>query len=93
VLPEIVPLSEQGFSEFEAISWNATLAPAGTPTSILACLHTELVALLNSDEIKEKFSVQYFSMVGSSPAELQDLIRQEKSRWDAVIETLKLSLD
>jgi tripartite-type tricarboxylate transporter receptor subunit TctC len=92
-LPGIVPLAEQGFAEFEAISWNAILAPAGTPASILARLHTELVTLLNSDEIKEKFSAQYFSTVGSSPAELQDLIRQEKRRWDAVIDTLQLSLD
>lgn len=92
-LPGIVPLSEQGFAEFEAISWNAILAPAGTPTSILERLHTALAALLKSDEIKDKFSAQYFSTVGSSPAELHDLIRQEKQRWDAVIDTLGLSLD
>lgn len=92
-LPGIVPLSEQGFAEFEAISWNAILAPAGTPPGILARLHTALAEILNSDEIKQKFSTQYFSTVGSSPAELERLMKQEKLRWDAVIDTLKLSLD
>lgn len=92
-LPGITPLSDQGFAEFEAISWNAVLAPAGTPAAILARLNTELVALLNSHEIRDKFALQYFSVVGSSPTALKQLIQDEQRRWDAVIETLKLSLD
>jgi len=92
-LPDILPLAEQGFAEFEAISWNAILAPAGTPAGIIERLNTELVALLNSSEIKDKFGAQYFSTVGSSPAALEQLIQDEQRRWSAVIETLKLSLD
>lgn len=92
-LPGIAPLSEQGFAGFEAISWNAMLAPAGTPPAILNRLNSELTALLASTEIREKFSTQYFSAVGSTPTELQQRIQQEKVRWDAVIDTLKLSLD
>lgn len=92
-LPGIAPLADQGFAEFEAISWNALLAPAGTPTAILTRLNTELVALLNSKDIREKFALQYFTAVGSSPAALTQLIQEEQRRWDAVIKTLKLSLD
>ena len=92
-LPGIAPLADQGFAEFEAISWNAVLAPAGTPAAILERLNHELVALLNSDEMRAKFALQYFSAVGSSPAALKQLIQEEQRRWDAVIETLKLSLD
>lgn len=92
-LPGITSLAEQGFAEFEAISWNAVLAPAGTPTAILERLSTELAALLNSAEMKDKFALQYFSAVGSSPAVLKQLIQDEQRRWDAVIEALKLSLD
>lgn len=92
-LPGIAPLTEQGFTGFEAISWNAMLAPAGTPSVILNRLNEELAVLLSSQEIQDKFSAQYFSAVGSTPAELQQIMQQEKTRWDAVIETLKLSLD
>lgn len=92
-LPGITPLSEQGFAEFEATSWNAILAPAGTPAVIVAQLHKALADLLTSKEIKDKFAAQYFSTVGSSPDELKQRIQQEKRRWDAVIDDLKLSLD
>lgn len=92
-LPGITPLSEQGFNGFEAISWNAILAPAGTPAVILERLHSALTKLLASEEIQNKFASQYFSTVGSSPSELRQRIQDEKRRWDAVIAELKLSLD
>lgn len=92
-LPGVAPLATQGFPGFEAISWNAMLAPAGTPPAILNRLNTELAGLLSSPEIQEKFSAQYFSAVGSTPAQLQQKMQEEKTRWDAVIEALKLSLD
>lgn len=92
-LPGITPLSAQGFAEFEATSWNAILAPAGTPADIVSQLHKALADLLNSKEIKDKFAAQYFSTVGSSPDELKQRIQQEKRRWDVVIDDLKLSLD
>lgn len=92
-LPGIKPLAEQGFADFEAISWNAILAPAGTPPAILERLHKALAELLASEEIKNKFASQYFSTIGSSPSELKKRIQDEKKRWDAVIAELKLSLD
>ena len=92
-LPDISPLALQGFADFEAISWNAILAPAGTPQTIISRLHAELTDLLASKEIKEKFAAQYFSTVGSTPVELTQRMQQEKKRWDEVIESLKLSLD
>lgn len=92
-LPGVSPLALQGFADFEAISWNAILAPAGTPQPIITRLHAELADLLASNEMKEKFAAQYFSTAGSTPAELTQRMQQEKKRWDAVIESLKLSLD
>ena len=92
-LPGISPLALQGFADFEAISWNAILAPAGTPQPIVSRLHAELADLLTSNEMKEKFAAQYFSTVGSTPVELTQRMQQEKQRWDTVIESLKLSLD
>ena len=34
-LPELAPLSELGYPGFEAISWQALLAPAGTPVEVV----------------------------------------------------------
>jgi tripartite-type tricarboxylate transporter receptor subunit TctC len=92
-LPGLTPVASQGFPGFEAISWNAILAPGGTPPAITDRLQKELTTILQSEDIKAKFAAQYFTAIGSSAPELTRLMRQETSRWDEVIARLKLSLD
>ncbi|MFM7012028.1 MAG: Bug family tripartite tricarboxylate transporter substrate binding protein [Betaproteobacteria bacterium] len=92
-LPGLTPVASQGFPSFEAISWNAILAPGGTPAAITNRLQKELATIIQSEDMKAKFAAQYFTAAGSSPQELTRLMQQEKLRWDEVIARLKLSLD
>jgi tripartite-type tricarboxylate transporter receptor subunit TctC len=92
-LPGVAPLAAQGFEGFEAISWHAMLAPAGTDPTILLRLQQRLAEILATPEIKDKFSAQYFSAVGSSAQVLRELMQTEKKRWDEVMTRLNLSLD
>jgi hypothetical protein len=48
---------------------------------------------LATPQIKDKFSAQYFSAVGSTAQALQALMQTEKKRWDTVMARLNLSLD
>jgi tripartite-type tricarboxylate transporter receptor subunit TctC len=92
-LPGVAPLAAQGFEDFEAISWHAMLAPAGTDPAILLRLQQVLSEILATPPIKDKFSAQYFSAVGSSAQVLRELMQTEKKRWDEVMTRLNLSLD
>jgi len=89
----IAPLAKQGFPGFEAISWNAILAPAGTPQPIIDKLQAALAEIIQSEPIKQKFAAQYFTAIGSSPDKLKKQIADDKKRWGEVIERLNLSLD
>ena len=92
-LPGVIPLAAQGFEGFEAISWHAMLAPAGTAPAILLRLQEVLAEILSRPDMQDKFSAQYFSAVGSSAQVLQALMQTEKTRWDEVMARLNLSLD
>jgi tripartite-type tricarboxylate transporter receptor subunit TctC len=92
-LPGVVPLAAQGFEGFEAISWHAILAPAGTDSTILLTLQQVLAEILATPHLQDKFSAQYFLAVGSSAEVLRTLMQTEKKRWDGVMERLNLSLD
>lgn len=92
-LPGIKPLTELGFPGFEAISWNAMLAPAGTPAAIIDRVNAEVVKILKQPDVQARFSSLYFTPVGSTPAALTQLMQSEKARWDPIIEKLKISLD
>lgn len=92
-LPGVIPLAAQGFEGFEAISWHAVLAPAGTAPAILLRLQQVLTEILATPDIQDKFSAQYFSAVGSSAQVLQALMQTETKRWNEVMTRLNLSLD
>jgi tripartite-type tricarboxylate transporter receptor subunit TctC len=84
-LPDFPTLVEQGFPEFEAISWQAVLAPAKTPAAIVERLSRELVRIVKSDDVRTKMLAQYFSAAGTAPAALTGLMASERERWARVI--------
>lgn len=92
-LPGVPPMTEAGYKDFESISWNAMLAPAGTPTPVIERLNRELARILERPQVREQFALQFFTAKSSTPEALAHRIRDEKTRWDAVIARLGLSLD
>lgn len=84
-LSEMPTLAEQGYPGFEAISWQAVLAPAKTPKPIIDRLSTELVRIIKSDEVRNRMLSQYFSAVGTAPQGLADLMKTEREAWGKVI--------
>jgi tripartite-type tricarboxylate transporter receptor subunit TctC len=84
-LPELAPLAEQGYAGFEAISWQAVLAPVGTPPTIVQRLSTELVRIIKSDEVRGKLLSQYFSAAATTPEGLASLMKSERERWAKLI--------
>src|SRR5215210_2883475 len=63
LLPNVPTMREAGFPEFEAMNWGAYIVPAATPTAAVTRLNTELVRILRTPEIQEKFRAQGQSAV------------------------------
>ena len=84
-LPELPSFVEQGYTGFEAISWQAVLAPAGTPKPIIDRVSRELIRIIKSDEVRGKILGQYFSAAGTAPEALAGLMKSERERWAKVI--------
>ncbi len=80
-LPELPTLVEQGYPGFEAISWQAVLAPAKTPRPVVERVAREIVRIVKSDEVRTKMLAQYFSAAGTTPEGLAGLMRSERERW------------
>jgi tripartite-type tricarboxylate transporter receptor subunit TctC len=85
VLPEYPTLAESGYPEVVSTAWQGVVAPAGTPKPVIERLSRELVAIVRTDDVREKMIRLYFQPIGSSPAGLANLMRQEVERWGKVI--------
>jgi tripartite-type tricarboxylate transporter receptor subunit TctC len=84
-LPEFPTFVEQGYADFEAISWQAVLAPAATPKPIVERVARELIRIIKSDTVRAKMLGQYFSAAGTAPEALAGLMKSERERWAKVI--------
>ena len=93
VLPALEPIAQMGYPTVEMTSWNALLAPAGTPSDIIERVNHHLVDILGQEDIRNKFKSQYFSVVASTPEQLKQKIREERIKSEAMIEQLHLLPD
>lgn len=84
IMPEVPTIAEQGFPGFEAVSWNAMSAPAGTPRPIIERLHAEVVKALHSPAVTERLVSNGFIPGGGSPEETAAFIGAEIEKWSAV---------
>ena len=84
-LPELTSFVEQGYADFEAISWQAVLAPANTPKAIVDRVAGELIRIIKTDDVRGKMLGQYFSAAGTAPEALAGLMKTERERWAKVI--------
>ena len=92
-LPELASFAEQGYADFEAISWQAVLAPAGTPKAVVERVSRELIRIIKSDDVRAKMLGQYFSAAGTAPEALSGLMKTERERWAKVIKAAGLKAE
>jgi len=84
--PDIPTVAEElNLPDYEVDSWVAMFAPAKTPGPIVARVHKEVARVLHLPEVKQKFFEQTADVVGSSPEELDRVVKAELKTWAAVI--------
>lgn len=88
--PEVPTVAESGYPGFEATGWTAFFAPAGTPKEITAKLHTEIVRILQTPEVKEKMLQIGLEVVGSTPEQLEEAVKVEVAKWARVIKAANI---
>jgi tripartite-type tricarboxylate transporter receptor subunit TctC len=64
-----------------------------TPKPIIDRLSQELVAIIHSQDVREKMLKIYFQAVGTTPEGLSSLMRSERDRWAKVIKQTGASAD
>jgi tripartite-type tricarboxylate transporter receptor subunit TctC len=85
-LPDVPTIAEAAdLPGFEAVSWYALMAPAGTPQAIVAKLRDGVAEAINSPEAKAALEAQGATPVGNTPAELAAVIAADTARWGKVI--------
>lgn len=91
--PEIPTMQEAGVEGFEAYTWAAFYAPAGTPAPIVARLHEEVAKAARQSDVAERMQQLGYELVVSTPAELAEFQRRERAKWAEVIKRGNITVE
>jgi len=84
--PEIPTVAQAlDLPDYEVDSWIALFAPAKTPEPIITRMYKEVARVVQIPEVKQKLIEQTADPVGSTPQELQEMVKRDLRRWADVI--------
>jgi tripartite-type tricarboxylate transporter receptor subunit TctC len=83
--PEIPTIAEVALPGFDAATWFALVAPAGTAREIVLRLNTEATRLVAQPETQKRFADLGMTIGSGSPDALDAYIKSEIGKWSQVI--------
>jgi tripartite-type tricarboxylate transporter receptor subunit TctC len=87
-MPDLPTIAESGLPDFEATSWFALLAPAETPTPILAKVRQQALKVLADPDMRARLALLGLDTAGGSPDELAAIMKADLAKWAKVIKEL-----
>lgn len=92
VLPDVLPLDQQGLPGFEVVSWQAVFAPAGTPDAVVQKLYAAMSQTLKEPDVQQKLHGLGLDVSGAGPEELGQFQKAEVEKWAAIAKKANIKL-
>jgi tripartite-type tricarboxylate transporter receptor subunit TctC len=83
--PDTPTVAEQGLPGFETGSFQGVVGPLGIPRETVAKLNAELIKVLNTAEMKERFAKQGTEVRTDTPDSLGKWMVSEQAKWAKVV--------
>jgi tripartite-type tricarboxylate transporter receptor subunit TctC len=91
--PDVPTIAEAGVRGYDVTAWQALFVPAKTPPAIARKISADTNAALADPAIKDKLAQTGYVAEGSSPEELEQLLKSEIAKWSAVIKSMGIKID
>jgi tripartite-type tricarboxylate transporter receptor subunit TctC len=91
--PEVPTIAESGVPGYESSTAFGVLAPAKTPAAIVSRLNREIVAALNSGEMKERLANQGLEALGGTPQQYAVHLRQELAKYGRLVKAAGIRIE
>lgn len=91
-VPDVPTLAEQGV-DVKTYSWFGLMAPKGTPQPAIEYVHQNILKVLEDPATKPLLDTQGVEGLGTAPAEMAKMLREDTKRWTEVIRAAKITAD
>jgi len=94
VLPDVLPVAEQGFPDFDVKAWFGLAAPKGTPPQIVAALNLQINAALAKPDVRDRLAAIGLDVAEPmTPAQMRDFVGREIDQWSTVVKAANIRLE
>jgi tripartite-type tricarboxylate transporter receptor subunit TctC len=91
-IPQTPTIAEAAkLSDYEINTWNALLAPKGTPPAVVERLNAAIAQAMKSPDLIQRFEREGATPVTSSPEQLHTFIASEIVKWGKVVDRTPMS--
>jgi tripartite-type tricarboxylate transporter receptor subunit TctC len=84
-LPDVPTTAEIGYPAVSGDNWQGIVVPIGTPDEIISALHQQMVAVINTADMKGRLATLGFEPIAGTPEGFAQHIRAEAEKWAKVI--------
>ena len=88
-----VPAVAETLPGFEVLAWWGLLLPAGTPDGVVKELHSAVVKIVNTPDVRDRMVKLGYELVAGTPEEFGAFIKSEMAKFAKVIEASGAKLD
>jgi len=93
VLPNVPTMAEAGVPGYEVRTWYGLWAIKGTPQAAKDRIYKDMVAAMNTPELKKIWAEQGATPGGMPPAEMAALVKSEIDKWAKVVKDAGAKVD
>jgi tripartite-type tricarboxylate transporter receptor subunit TctC len=84
--PEVPTVAESGFPGFQGTSWNAMLAPTGTPKEIINKIAAEFIKAVKDPEFVQQLDKYGADPLGLTPEEFGKFLEKDRALWAEAVQ-------
>lgn len=92
-LPEVPTIAGLGLPNYEVLNWNALVAPAATPRSIIDRLHEVTVEILSSPTLRKHLIEQGAEPAPMTAEDFAEFMKAESVKWAQIVKIVNAKVD
>ncbi|MBK7474094.1 MAG: tripartite tricarboxylate transporter substrate binding protein [Betaproteobacteria bacterium] len=94
LLPDVPSIAEAGYPDVLASTWFGLLVPAQVPRELVQTLNAEVMKIVRSPEIVDKFKGMGVNPVApNTPEQFEAFLKADIARWGKVIREAKIAAE
>jgi tripartite-type tricarboxylate transporter receptor subunit TctC len=91
--PSLPTVAEGGLKGYAVNPWYGILAPVGTPQAIIDRWHGEMVKIMQSEDVRQRWlTLGADAVYSKTPAEFEALMRSEAAKWAELVRAAHIDL-